>query len=241
MMHRNIFLITLIATTLYLHSCKQEMTQEDVIDEDVVLTKDIQAHLTPDYILHTLKKRNSDYSEGKLTIVNTPERIQQTALAQYPAAVVLSCIDSRVPVEDIFHSGIGDLFVIRVAGNICNEDILGSLEYACKVSGVPLIVVLGHEHCGAIKSALQKVELGNITTLLAKIKPAILDVEPFTGEKNEKNPDYMKAVSRANIRHTIEDIRKNSPLLKEMEDSKKIKIVGAEYLMDTGKVDFFDS
>lgn len=241
MMHRNILMITLIATALYLQSCKRETTHEEVINEEVILTKDMQTQLTPDYILRTLKKRNTDYSENKLTILNTPERIRQTSLEQYPAAVILSCIDSRVPVEDIFHSGLGDLFVIRVAGNICNEDILGSLEYACKVSGVPLVVVLGHEHCGAIKSAIQKVEMGNITTLLSKIKPALSDVASFTGEKSEKNPAYMKAVSRANILHTIEEIRKRSPILKEMEDSKTIKIIGAEYLMDTGKVDFFDS
>jgi carbonic anhydrase len=144
-----------------------------------------------------------------------------------------------VPVEDVFHCGIGDLFVARVAGNISNEDILGSLEYGCKVSGAKLIVVLGHEHCGAVKSAIDNVKLGNITALLAKIRPVVMQIDRFAGEKSSKNPEFVEAVCRQNILNTIKTIRMKSPILKEMEDKGEIKIVGAEYHMETGRVDFF--
>ncbi|MGG5505782.1 MULTISPECIES: carbonic anhydrase family protein [unclassified Myroides] len=242
------FSILLILLALHLSSCKQESVakdtkvanQENVVADGVIPTQEIQTKLTPDIILQTLKKRNQDYTADKLTILNKPERIKKTASAQYPLAVVLSCIDSRVPVEDVFHSGIGDLFVARVAGAICNEDILGSLEYACKVSGAQVIVVLGHEHCGAIKSAIQKVELGNITSLLDKIAPAIAQVESFDGRKSYDNPTYLKAVNQANIEQTLANIRKNSSILQEMERKGEIKIVGAEYQMETGKVNFLD-
>src|ERR1700749_1765559 len=125
------------------------------------LNKEAQSKLTPDSVLHILQQGNLDYTGDNLVIRNTSERIRKASLGQYPAAVILSCLDSRVPVEDVFHCGIGDLFVARVAGNIANEDILGSLEFGCKVSGAKLIVVLGHEYCGAIKSAIAEVKLGN--------------------------------------------------------------------------------
>lgn len=141
--------------------------------------QEIQAKLTPDLVLDILKKRNQEYVDDNLTIRNTSARIRKASLGQYPGAVILSCLDSRVPVEDVFHCGIGDLFVARVAGNIANEDILGSLEYGCKVSGAKLIVVLGHEHCGAIKSAIDNVKLGNITALLSKIRPALDSIKDF--------------------------------------------------------------
>lgn len=236
----------LVIITIVLSACKNENDKSVVVDEDEiiqevsVITEDLQSKLTPDTVLYHLKKGNTDYIENNLTIRNTLARIRVASLGQYPAAVVLSCMDSRVPVEDIFHAGIGDLFVVRVAGNISNPDILGSLEYGCKVSGAKVIVVLGHEHCGAIKSAIQDVKLGNITELLTKIKPAIENVQDFSGEKNYNNLAYMEAVTNSNIRLTIENIRKESPILKEMEDKGEIKIVGAEYRMETGKVDFFE-
>lgn len=237
--------IVAILMFLGLFSCKKEdvnqdsviIEKEDIIDEHF-LTQDIQSKLTPKYIINILKERNTEYVEDNLTIRNTSERIRKASLGQHPAAVVLSCLDSRVPVEDIFHSGIGDMFVVRVAGNISNEDILGSLEYACNVSGAKVIVVLGHEHCGAIKSAVDNVEMGNITSLLSKIKPAIDRTADFKGDKSSKNPKFLEAVTKENVALTIENIRKNSPILKNMEDKRLIKIVGAEYYMETGKVDF---
>jgi carbonic anhydrase len=208
-----------------------------IVDE--FLHKEIQDKLTPDLVLSILQRGNRDYMNDKLTIRNTTERIRKASLGQHPGGVVLSCLDSRVPLEDVFHCGIGDLFVTRVAGNIVNEDILGSLEYACKVSGARLVVVLGHEHCGAIKAAIDNVQLGNITALLAKIEPAVNKTVDFKGEKTSKNSDYMEAVTRENVMNTINLIRAQSPILKEMEDKQEIKIVGAEYHMETGKVEFF--
>ncbi|WP_020214144.1 carbonic anhydrase [Flavobacterium rivuli] len=155
--------------------------------------------------------------------------------------MVLSCLDSRVPVEDVFHSGIGNLFVARVAGNIVNDDILGSLEYACKVSGTKVVLVLGHEYCGAIKSAISNVKLGNITTLLDKIQPAVkMAGSKFKGEKTASNEAFVGEVCDANVMVSIEQIRKRSPILKEMEQKGEILIVGAVYNMKTGKVEFFN-
>ena len=212
--------------------------KKDVINEGF-FNKEAQSKLTADSVLLILKGGNQDYTSDNLVIRNTSERIRKASLGQYPAAVILSCLDSRVPVEDVFHCGIGDLFVARVAGNISNEDILGSLEYGCKVSGAKLIVVLGHEHCGAIKSAIDNVKLGNITALLAKIRPVVMQIDSFPGEKSSKNPEFVEAVCRQNILNTIKTIRMKSPILKEMEDKGEIKIVGAEYHMETGRVDFF--
>ncbi|WP_292010377.1 carbonic anhydrase family protein [Chryseobacterium sp.] len=236
----------LVGILLLLVSCQKNHDQKDsnsitlnkneIIDEHF-LTQELQSKLSPDTVYSILKERNKEYVEDNLTIRNTSERIRKASIGQYPAAVVLSCLDSRVPVEDVFHSGIGDLFVARVAGNVSNEDILGSLEYACKVSGAKVVVVLGHEHCGAIKSAIDNVELGNITGLLAKIKPAIA-ATPYNGDRTSKNHAYIEAVTKSNVLHTMEEIRKNSPILKEMEDKKEIKIVGGEYHMETGKVEF---
>jgi carbonic anhydrase len=214
------------------------ISKSEIIDDEF-LHKEIQDKLTPDLVLDILKKRNQDYMNDNLTVRNSSERIRKASLGQYPGAVVLSCLDSRVPVEDVFHCGIGDLFVARVAGNIANEDIIGSLEFGCKVSGAKLIVVMGHEYCGAIKSAIDKVKLGNITALLSKIAPAIDSVKNFQGDKTSKNPAFVEAVTKENVLNTIQVILKRSPILKEMVDKNEIKIVGAEYHMETGKVEFF--
>ncbi|HCO66378.1 MAG TPA: carbonic anhydrase [Dysgonomonas sp.] len=205
------------------------------------LTAEEQAKLSPLDVLNILKEGNREFVEDNLTIRNNTQRVRNSAMGQYPKAVVLSCLDSRVPVEDVFHRGIGDIFVARVAGNVINEDILGSLEYACKVSGSKLIVVLGHEHCGAIKSAIDNVELGNITSLLKKIHPAVEEArKSFKGEQNTSNLDFIEEVCHKNIELSVKEIREKSVILKEMEEQKQIMIVGAVYDMDTGKVDFFE-
>lgn len=204
-----------------------------------VLTAEEQAKLTPDKVLNILKQGNKEFTKDELTLRNNTERVREAALGQYPKAVIVSCIDSRVPVEDVFHRGIGDLFVARIAGNFVNEDILGSLEFACKVSGAKLIVVLGHEHCGAIKSAIDNVKLGNITSMLSKIKPAVVQAgKTFEGEKTSSNPKFVDAVCTNNIEHAIKEIRSKSPILKEMENKGEIKIVGGVYHMETGEVVF---
>ena len=203
------------------------------------LTAEEQASLTPDVVIDILTQGNKDFVEDALTVRNNTKRIRQTALCQYPKAVIVSCIDSRVPVEDVFHRGIGDLFVVRIAGNFINEDVLGCLEFACKISGAKLIVILGHEHCGAIKSAIDNVEIGNITAMLSKIRPAIVRADnTFQGEKNSSNPEFVNAVCIHNIEHSINEVRSKSPILKEMEDNREIKIVGAIYRMETGEVCF---
>ncbi len=208
---------------------------------DTVLTREAQAKLTPEKVLATLKQGNHDYINDNLTVRNNTQRVRDAALGQYPMAVVLSCLDSRVPVEDVFHCGIGDLFVARVAGNIVNVDIIGSMEFACKVSGSRLVLVLGHEHCGAIRSAIQDVKLGNITELLAKIQPAVKEASSsFKGDATASNPKFVQAVCDDNVLLAMQQIRDQSPILKQMEDDGEIMIVGGVYHLESGEVEFLD-
>jgi len=207
-----------------------------------VLSAVEQSKLTPDKVIANLKQGNQEFVNNQLTLKNNPERVRNAVKGQHPEAVILSCLDSRVPVEDVFHRGIGDVFVARVAGNIVNPDILGSMEFACKVSGAKLIVVLGHGSCGAIKSAIDDVELGNITGLLSKIKPAVAQSKAdFPGEAKSSNPEFVEKVCQTNVALMVKEIRKNSPILKEMEDKGEIKIVGAIYEMASGKVEFLEN
>jgi len=217
--------------------------QENELDIDVlveeVLTAEQQAALSPDMVIQALKEGNQRFVKNDLTARDTSAQVRKSTNAQYPKAIVLSCVDSRVPVEDVFDRGIGDIFVARVAGNFVNEDILGSMEFACKVSGSKLVLVMGHEHCGAIKAAVDDVKLGNITPMLEKIRPSV-DLVDYSGERNSKNAEFVAMVCESNVRHTIEQIRLNSPILNEMEDKGEIKIVGAVYDMDNGQVTFLD-
>lgn len=232
-------LFVLTSTT----SCKAPHSSQQASSEEVVrkqktnplLTKRERDALTPDDVIEVLLDGNMRYTRNDLTAKDNASRIKKSALGQYPKAMILSCLDSRVPVEDVFDSGIGDLFVGRVAGNFVNEDMLGSMEFACKVSGSKIILVLGHEQCGAVKAAIDNVELGNITPMLSKIKPAV-EKTVYEGERTSTNPVFVEKVGNSNILHTIEQIRKNSPILKEMEDNGEIKIVGAVYSLQTGKV-----
>lgn len=214
---------------------KEEKTPEKVDRE--MLTKEEQENLTPNEVIRALQEGNLRFVNNDLTQRDHSAHVRQSVKGQYPKAVVLSCIDSRVPVEDVFDRGIGDLFVARVAGNFSNTDILGSLEYSCKVAGSKLIVVLGHEHCGAVKSAIDDVKMGNITALLEKITPSVKAVE-YEGDRTSKNQEFVHLVCEHNVERTIQDIRADSPILKEMEEQGKIKIVGALYDMDTGAVSF---
>ncbi len=213
---------------------EQNQEQFKGLVEDV-LTKTQQDALTPDMVIQSLKEGNERFMRNDLTARNHSAQVRKSVKAQFPKAIVLSCVDSRVPVEDVFDRGIGDVFVARVAGNFVNEDILGSMEFACKVSGSKLVLVLGHEHCGAVKAAVDDVKLGNITPMLTKIRPAV-DMVEYEGERTSKNQEFVHMVSESNVRNTIEKIRKDSPILKEMEDQGSIKIVGALYDMDNGKV-----
>ena len=241
--------ISVLAGVLFLASCTNDIKNKKEVTGIVkpfavlvenVLTADEQAKLTPDDVIKNLKEGNQHFVENALTPRNYPAQVQKSAKAQFPEAVILSCMDSRIPVESVFDKGIGDLFVIRVAGNLVNEDILGSMEYGCKVTGAKIILVMGHEHCGAVKSAIDDVKLGNITALLQKIKPAINKSAGYKGEKNSKNNEYVDLVCVNNVLLTIHEIKEKSPILKALSDEGKIKIVGAIYHMETGTVKFLE-
>jgi carbonic anhydrase len=204
--------------------------------KEKVLTKAEQDALTPDTVIQRLKEGNRRYMNNDLTQRDHSALVRNSSSGQYPKAVILSCVDSRVPVEDVFDKGIGDMFVGRVAGNFVNVDLLGSMEFGCKVSGAKLIVVMGHESCGAIKAAIDNVKLGNITAMLTKIQPAVARSQDFKGDKSSKNAEFVDYVAKNNVMMTIENIRKNSPILKEMEDKGEIKIIGAYYNLKTGEV-----
>lgn len=208
--------------------------------EYVTQTKESLANMTPQDALQKLKDGNERFLSGKLVERNLKEQVKLTAHGQYPFAIVLSCMDSRSPSEFIFDQGIGDIFNDRVAGNVVDEDILGSLEYACKVTGSKLILILGHTNCGAIKGACDDVKMGNLTILLSKIKPAIEAVPEGNGERNSKNKDFVDKVSKENVFLAIQNINDRSPILKEMIDKGEIKIVGAMYDVETGKVTFYE-
>jgi len=238
------FLCVLILVTVGCHTHTEQphshtvVTQETIVGvvEDV-LTKEEQAALSSDMVIQSLKEGNERFMRNDLTARNHSAQVRKSTNAQFPKAIVLSCVDSRVPVEDVFDRGIGDIFVARVAGNFVNEDILGSMEYACKVAGSKLVMVMGHENCGAVKSAIDDVKMGNITALLSKIKPAIASLT-YDGDKSSKNKEYLHMVCESNVKNTINRIRKESPILKAMEDNNEIKIVGAIYDMDDGRVNF---
>ena len=206
-----------------------------------VLTKVERDLLTPEQVLQEFKAGNERFKNGNVTQRKHSEAIRKAATdGQFPKAMVLSCVDSRVPVEDVFDQGIGDIFVGRVAGNFVNTDLLGSMEFACKVSGAKLILVMGHQHCGAIKGAIDDVHLGNITSMLANVKPAVVMSQSFGGEKSSKNETFVKLVSQNNIKNTIAKIRSESEILRTMESKGEIKIVGAFYTLRTGELQFID-
>jgi carbonic anhydrase len=205
-----------------------------------VTTAEEQRALSPDIILQRLKDGNKRFIKNNITARDHSKMVRATASGQYPKSVVLSCLDSRIPVEDVFDKGIGDMFVARNAGNIVNEDVLGSMEYACKVSGAKLILIMGHSSCGAIKSAIDDVQMGNITAMLAKIKPAVALSQNFDGDKRSENEDFTTVVGRNNVLHAIEVIKQRSPILNEMLEKREIKIVGAFYDIRSGVVTYLE-
>ena len=217
-------------------SAEKKTEQTQVVNH--VMTKEQQAALTPDAVLQDFIEGNKRFNSGVTTIRDHSEQIRKAVPGQFPKAVVLSCLDSRVPVEDVFDQGLGDIFVGRVAGNFVNEDLLGSMEFACKVAGAKLILVMGHQHCGAVKGAIDDVKLGNITAMLAKIKPAVQMSQDFAGEKTSKNDEFVEHVSENNVKYAMQQIREKSPILKEMEDKGEIKIVGAFYRLTDGTIEF---
>ncbi|MCW8387617.1 carbonic anhydrase family protein [Fluoribacter dumoffii] len=204
------------------------------------LKKEDQVNITPDEAINLLKNGNQRFIQNLRFNRNLLQQVNETADGQYPFAAILSCIDSRTPAELIFDQGLGDIFSIRIAGNIVNEDIIGSLEFACKAAGSKLIVVLGHTNCGAIKGACDDAQLGYLTQLLDKIKPAISLEKSFKENRNGSNLDYVNKVARINIKISIQNIINKSSILKELIKEKSIKIVGGLYDVASGEVLFFD-
>ena len=201
------------------------------------LTRAQRDRMSPQEIIDDMKQGNARFQKGERKPRNYLREQRASAAGQYPAAVLLSCIDSRAPAEVIMDLGIGDIFNCRVAGNVENTDILGSIEFACKLSGAKVVVVMGHTACGAIKGAIANAELGNLTGLLDKIKPAV-QATGYDGERSATNYAFVNAVARKNVELTIGNIRRDSPVLAEMESQGTIKIVGAMYNLSTGALEF---
>ncbi len=230
-----LFILTTLVTAQ--ESETIEIQRSQILVEDV-LTEDEQAALSPLDVLNSLAAGNERFVMNDLTARDHSFQIRETADAQFPKAIVLSCVDSRVPVEDVFDKGIGDIFVARVAGNFINDDILGSMEFATKVAGAKLILVMGHENCGAIHAAIDGAELGYITKMLVNIKPAVDISTKSKGPRSSKNRLLVHEVIENNVKYAIEKIKKDSPLLNSMLENGEIDIRGAVYDMDTGVVNF---
>lgn len=234
-------IIYCLVTASFLVSCKTKTSLQKSKLHETVLTKETQQLLTPESVLEGLKEGNTRFQKNALTPRNLPKQVQKVIKGQYPEAIVLSCIDSRVPVEMVFDKGIGDLFVARVAGNIVSPEILGSMEYSCAVAGAKAVVVMGHERCGAVKAAIDNVQEGNISALSQNIKTAVEQANDFhKGEKTSKNYDYVNHIAHQNVETTIQKIRQQSSILKNLEEKGVIKIVGAIYSLETGKVHFIN-
>jgi carbonic anhydrase len=202
------------------------------------LSKEERDRLKPDEIVELLKKGNDRFRNGAMLPHDYLAQKRATAAGQYPAAAILSCIDSRAPAEIIFDTEIGDVFNARVAGNVADDDLIGSLEFACALAGAKVVLVMGHTACGAIKGAIDGARLGNLTGLLDKIKPAVASTH-FDGERSSKNYAFVDAVAKTNVQQTIDEIRQRSEVLVGLEKDGKIKIVGAMYNLVGGKVDFY--
>jgi carbonic anhydrase len=208
------------------------------LSDAAALTKDMRDRLTPDQIIEMMEHGNERFRTGKMSPHDYLAQKRATIAGQYPAAVILSCIDSRAPAEIILDARIGDTFNARIAGNIANDDVLGSLEFACAVAGAKVVLVMGHTACGAIKGAIDNAQLGNLTGLLDKIKPAV-EATHYEGERTSKNGAFVDEVAKTNVSLTIGAIRQRSDVLAGLEKNGKIKIVGSMYRLTGGSVDFF--
>ena len=204
------------------------------------LTKELQHAITPAMAIDLLKEGNKRFVNNLKVNRNLLQQANETSDGQHPFAVILSCIDSRTSAELIFDQGLGDIFSVRIAGNIINEDILGSMEFGCKVAGAKIIVILGHTKCGAVKGACDHVEMGNLTALLSKIQPAVYDEKTVTENRNSENSEFVEKVATINVKRTVTAILERSPILQEMIKSGAIGIVGGTHDISTGAVVFYD-
>ncbi|WP_299824131.1 carbonic anhydrase family protein [uncultured Pontibacter sp.] len=202
-------------------------------------TKETQAELTPQKAIEILSEGNKRFVSNLKANRNLLQQVNETSEGQHPFAIILSCIDSRTSAELIFDQGLGDIFSARIAGNIVNEDILGSMEFACKVAGSKLIVVLGHSKCGAIKGACDHVEMGNLTGLVKKIEPSVNAVET-PGDRNSSNPEFVEKVAEVNVHRMLDEVQEKSSILREMIQNGEIGIIGGMYDVETGAVEFYE-
>ena len=205
------------------------------------LTKELQQQLTPETALELLREGNKRFVNNLKVNRNLLQQVNETSAGQHPFAFILSCIDSRTSAELIFDQGLGDIFSCRIAGNILNEDILGSMEFACKVAGSKIVIVLGHTKCGAIKGACDNVKMGNLTPLLAKVKPAIEAETSVKENRNADNPVFVENVAQLNVHLTMKQIPERSSILAELIQNGKVALVGAMYNVETGVVDFYEN
>jgi carbonic anhydrase len=203
------------------------------------LTKEMQASITPSLALHLLEEGNKRFMSNLKMNRNLLQQANETSDGQHPFAVILSCIDSRTSVELIFDQGLGDVFSVRIAGIIINEDILGSMEFACKIAGAKIIVVLGHSKCGAIKGACDHVEMGSLTALLIKIQPAIEAEKSVVDNRTSSNPKFVEKVTTIHVEKVVDLVMERSPILKELIDTGECGIIGGNHDISTGKVDFY--
>ncbi|GAA4765671.1 MULTISPECIES: carbonic anhydrase family protein [Flavobacterium] len=204
------------------------------------LNKELQSQITPKKALEILKEGNHRFVNNLKLHRDLLEQVNATSEGQWPFATILSCIDSRTSAELIFDQGLGDVFSIRIAGNVVNTDILGSMEFACKVAGSKLIVVLGHTKCGAVKGACDHVEMGNLTELLSKLQPAVYEEQQTKQERSSKNPEFVENVAQINVKRTVKSILQRSHILAEMIENGEIGIIGAMYNVETGDVEFYN-
>ena len=204
------------------------------------VNKEMQDAITPSMAIDILKEGNKRFVNNLKVNRNLLQQANETSDGQHPFAVILSCIDSRTSAELIFDQGLGDVFSVRIAGNIINEDILGSMEFGCKVAGSKIIVVLGHTKCGAVKGACDHVEMGNLTALLSKIQPAVYDEITITENRNSGNSEFVEKVAAINVKRTVHAIMERSPILKEMIERGEIGIIGGNHNITTGEVSFYE-
>lgn len=240
MIHHMLSRTTTLFAVLLLLVAAPVAAQEAERDLTKALTAEAQAALTPMEVIQLLKDGNQRFLNGEALERNFLGQVRQTAEGQYPMAAILGCIDSRVPHEIVFDKGVGDVFSARVAGNFINTDILGSLEFATAVAGSKVIVVLGHTECGAVKGACDHVELGNLTSTLANIAPAIYAVTDVEGERTSANKDFVQAVAHKNVDMTVQNIVNRSPVIRGLVASGDLIVVGAMHDVATGEVTFYE-
>ena len=218
------------------------MNETRMVERDLTqaLTRETQASLTPEHVIQLLKDGNQRFMDNQPLERNFLEQINQTTEGQYPMAAILGCIDSRVPHEIVFDKGVGDIFSARIAGNFVNTDILGSLEFAAAIAGSKVIVVLGHTDCGAVKGACDNVKLGNLTSTLSNIAPAVYAVENVEGERNSGNKAFVSAVAHENVEQTVQNISDRSPVLRGLVEEGELIVIGAMHDVSSGRVTFFE-